>query len=67
MAITADREPSLDELRVEARYHRDRFALYRARALTGRLTTPERMRALERAAKSAQSRLERALGRRPAL
>ena len=59
--------PQLEELRAEARYHRDRFALYRARALTGRSTSPERMRELERAAESAQHRLDRATGRRPAL
>jgi hypothetical protein len=65
--MSVGREPSLEELRAEARYHRDRFALYRARALTGRITTPERMRELERAAVSAQSRLDRATGRRPSL
>jgi len=57
------REPGLDELRAEARYTRDRFALYRARALTGKLTTRSRMGELERAAGSAKARLERALAR----
>jgi hypothetical protein len=56
-------EPSLDELRREAQYHRDRFALYRARALTGKPTTDSRMRELERAADSAKSRLDRTLAR----
>jgi hypothetical protein len=65
--VSDEREPSLEELRAEARYHRDRFALYRARALTGRPTTQERLRELERAAVSAQSRLDRAAGRRPSL
>ena len=49
--------PSLDELRVEALYHRDRLALYRAKVLTGRPTTPTRLRELERAAASSKARL----------
>jgi hypothetical protein len=49
--------PTVDELRVEARYHRDRLALYRARALTGKPTTQMRMQALERAAASSELRL----------
>jgi hypothetical protein len=56
-------EPTIEQLKAEARYHRDRFALYRARALTGRDTTQMRMRELERAADSAAARLERALAR----
>jgi hypothetical protein len=55
------RGPSLEELRAEARYQRDRYALYRARALTGKPTTQMRLRELERAAASAQARLERAV------
>ena len=57
------REPSLEELKAEARYTRDRFALYRARALTGKATTRARMGELERAAGSAKGRLDRALAR----
>jgi hypothetical protein len=57
------REPTLDQLRAEARYHRDRLALYRARALTGQPTRETRLRELERAADGAQGRLDRALGR----
>ena len=49
--------PTLDDLRVEARYHRDRFALYRARALSSKPTSPVRMRELERAADRAEERL----------
>ena len=56
-------EPSLEELRAEARYHRDRFALYRQRRLTGKATTDTRYRELERSAASAQARLDRALAR----
>ncbi len=49
--------PTLDDLRMDARYHRDRFALYRARALSSRPTSPVRMRELERAADRAEERL----------
>jgi len=59
------REPTVDELRVEARYHSDRLALYRARVLTGRPAREARLRELERAAQGAQERLDRALARRP--
>ncbi len=52
--------PSIDELLVEARYHRDRFALYRARALTGKPTNPTRMRELELAAERSEQRLRAA-------
>jgi hypothetical protein len=54
--------PSIDELRVEARYRRDRLALYRARALTGKPTSETRMRTLEREASSSELRLRAALG-----
>ena len=56
-------DPSLEELRAEAHYRRDRYALYRARALTGRPTTQTRMRELEKAATAAQERLDRATKR----
>jgi hypothetical protein len=49
--------PTLDELRADARYHRDRFALYRARALSSKPTSPVRMRELERAADRSAERL----------
>jgi hypothetical protein len=41
-------------------YSRDRLALYRAKAQTGRDTSPSRMRELERAAASAAERLAHA-------
>ena len=63
MSAPMDGGPSIEHLRAEARYHRDRAALYRARSLTGRPTTPGRLRELERAAISAQERLDRALRR----
>ena len=52
---------TVDQLRVEACYDRDRLALYRAKALTGKPTTQMRMQALERAAASSEQRLRRAL------
>jgi hypothetical protein len=54
-------EPTIDDLRVAARYHRDRLALYRARAYTARPTTSMRMMELEHAAQSAEDRLRRAM------
>ncbi len=56
--------PSLDELRLAARYHRDRFALYRSRALTARATSGTKMRALQRAAEAAEERFRAAANRR---
>jgi hypothetical protein len=53
--------PSIEQLRAEANYARDRLTLYRRRALTGRETTQMRMRELERAAEAAQARLQRAI------
>ena len=49
--------PSLDELRAEAHFHRDRLALYRARALSGRPTSAMRMLEFERAADLSAERL----------
>ena len=47
----------LAQLEAEARHHRDRFALYRARALSGKLTSPARLRELERISADAEERL----------
>lgn len=60
------RRPSPSELlqlEAEARYHRDRFALYRARALTAHPTSPARLRELERTSAAADARLRHAQGR----
>jgi hypothetical protein len=56
--------PSIEQLRAEAHYQRDRLTLYRRRALTGKTTTQMRMRELEREAEAAQARLQRALDER---
>ena len=44
----------------EARHARDRFRLYRAKVHSPRLTSPERLRKLERATNMAESMLRRA-------
>jgi hypothetical protein len=56
------REPSLTllMLEAEARYARDRYELYRARAYGPRLTSARRLRELERKSKFAEGRLDRA-------
>jgi hypothetical protein len=50
----------LEELRVDARYHRERRDLYRAKMYGPRPTSPGRMRELERAVALSESRLRRA-------
>src|SRR3954447_9136233 len=62
----ATRSPSvvrdLEELRSDARYSRERVALYRARSYGPRPTSPARLRELERVAEAAEARLEHAEG-----
>ena len=64
MSSEADSEPSLRlaELEAEALHARDRYRLYRARVLGPGATSFGRLRELERAAKLAESRLQRAKG-----
>ena len=50
----------LDELKVDARYHRERRDLYRAKMHGPRPTSPARLRELERAFALSDSRLRRA-------
>ena len=52
--------PPIDELRAEARYHRERYDLYRAKAYAQRPTSAVRLRELERACQGAEARLRRA-------
>ena len=47
----------------EARYHRDRLALYRARVNSGKPTSLTRLRELERTAARAEARAQRVRGR----
>jgi hypothetical protein len=55
-----DRSPGIEELRAEARYARERYDLYRAKAYGSRPTSETRMRELERVCRSAEDRLRRA-------
>jgi hypothetical protein len=48
------------ELEANARYARERYRLYRAKAYGPSLTSPERLRRLERESKLAKRVLERA-------
>jgi hypothetical protein len=50
----------LEELRAEARYHRERYELYKARVYGSRPTRPARLRELQRAHEFAAARLTRA-------
>jgi hypothetical protein len=51
------RPADVARLEADARYHRERLALYRARAYGSDTTTPGRLRELERAAAHADERL----------
>jgi hypothetical protein len=53
----------LTELEAEARYHRERYALYRARAYGMRPTSPRRERELRQAAEAADERVRLARAR----
>jgi hypothetical protein len=53
----------LQRLEAEARYHRDKLALYRARTLSAHPTSPGRLRELERISAVADERLRHAQGR----
>lgn len=50
----------IEELEAEARYHRERYDLYRAKAYGPRATSPSRLRELELAHRAAESRLRQA-------
>ena len=52
--------PRIEELQADARYHRERCALYRAKMYGLRPTTMTRLRELERAQRGAEARLRRA-------
>ena len=58
----AQPDHELEQLAAEARYHRDRFQLYRARVISGSrvATSPARLRELERTATAAEQRLAHA-------
>ena len=50
----------LEDLEAEARYARDRYRLYRAKVHAPQMTSPGRLRGLERASNMAQAMLRRA-------
>jgi hypothetical protein len=52
--------PSIEELEAEARYARERYQLYRAKAYGSRPTSMARLRELERIHEGAEARLRRA-------
>jgi hypothetical protein len=55
---------ALEQLEAEARYHRERLQLYRARIYSGRPTTAAGQRERERMCKYAERRLRQAQLRR---
>jgi hypothetical protein len=57
------RDPAESRLEAEARYQRDRLALYRARVYGSKPTSPRRLRELERTSRAADARLRAARGR----
>ena len=52
--------PDLQELEAQARYHRDRLALYRARVLSAKPASAARLRDLQRISAAADARLRHA-------
>ena len=55
-----DRQAELERLREEARYHRERLDLYRARMYGGRARSEAKLRELQRIADGAEARLRQA-------
>jgi hypothetical protein len=51
----------IEELKAEARYHRERFDLYKAKTYGPRATSGTRLRELERRHQGADTRLRQAL------
>jgi hypothetical protein len=58
--MTIGETDRLDELREEARYRRERLALYKARLYGGRVRIGSKLRELQRASDGAEARLRRA-------
>jgi len=65
MAMTHRRSARLDQLLTEARYHRQRFDLYRAKLYGGRPVNMARLEEFQRASDSAAARLRQAQAYRP--
>jgi hypothetical protein len=58
--VSVPERRDLSDLEAQARYHRDRLALYRARIQGSQPTSLGRLRELERAATAAEERLRSA-------
>ena len=58
--------PSIQTLEAEARYARERYQLYRAKAYGPRATSEARLRELQRTSEGAEARLKRAREREAA-
>ena len=59
-------EQRIEELEADARYHRERHDLYRAKSYGERLTSPARLRELALASQAADARLRQARRTEPA-
>jgi hypothetical protein len=58
--VPPPKHPDLSDLEAQARYHRDRLALYRARMQGAQPTSVHRLEELQRAATAADERLRTA-------
>lgn len=58
--MTDQRAQRLEQLGAEARYHRQRLDLYRARLYGGRALSPARLEEFQRASDEAAARLRQA-------
>jgi hypothetical protein len=58
--MTDSHAQRLEQLRAEARYHRQRLDLYRARLYGGRPLSPARLEEFQRASDDAAARLRKA-------
>lgn len=58
--MSAKPDAHIGELQAQARYHRQRYDLYKAKVQGPRATSPVRLRELERAASQAAERLAHA-------
>jgi hypothetical protein len=58
--MTTPETDRLDELREEARYRRERLALYKARLYGGRVRSESKLWELQRASDGAEARVRRA-------
>ncbi len=60
LGVETERARRIQDLEREDRYHRERYALYRAKVYGPRATSPARLRALKLASDAAERRLRHA-------